>query len=54
MLVFNSHEYSQHVSGILGVTMAITLGSLGILLARTITPLRDIRRALSQTPRQDV
>jgi hypothetical protein len=54
MGVFNSHEYSQHVSGILGVTMAITLGSLGILLARTITPLRDIRRALSQTPRQDV
>ena len=44
---------SDQTTEFLIVTGLVTAASLGILLARTITPLRDIRKALGQTVRQD-
>jgi len=44
---------SDQTTEFLVITGLVTAASLGILLARTITPLRDIRAALGQTARQD-
>jgi hypothetical protein len=43
----------EQIAEILVLTGVITAASLGVLLVRSIAPLRDIRAALSQTARQD-
>jgi hypothetical protein len=44
---------SAQTAEFLAATGLVTAASLGILLARTISPLRDIRAALDQTARKD-
>lgn len=53
LLAVTEQVKTDQISDTLVLTFIITVAAFGILLARTITPLRDIRRALGQTVRQD-
>jgi hypothetical protein len=52
LAMFNQVK-SAEIETFLLITSLFTAASLGILIARSITPLRDIRKALGQTVRQD-